>query len=158
MLHSLVFPVRWTEPAQDARTDTNALFTTCTHPIDNIDEAPLHYRRTIPSTRVTQSSANWVELCVRWFCFLLCCLAVTVVLSPKSSVVTASSVTPGCASVFESVQRFGEDSAVICLSVVCSLSSMAPGRASVFELPHCVGEDSAARFLSVIRFFFLVFG
>ena len=45
-------------PARDAWTDTNALFTMCTLPVDNIDEAQLRYRRTMPSTRVTQSSAN----------------------------------------------------------------------------------------------------
>ena len=35
------------------RTDTNAIFTMCAHPVRYIDEAPLHYLRTIPSTRVT---------------------------------------------------------------------------------------------------------
>ena len=35
------------------RSDTNALFTMCAHPVGYIDEAPLHYPRTIPSTRVT---------------------------------------------------------------------------------------------------------
>ena len=41
----------------------NALCTMCAHPFGYIDEAPLHYPRTIPSSRVTKSSANWVELC-----------------------------------------------------------------------------------------------
>ena len=61
---------------------------------------------------------------------------------------------PGCASFFVLVRRFGDDSAVRCLGVVCSLSYMTQGRASVFELAQCFGKDSAARFLSVIRFFF----
>ena len=39
--------------ARDARTDTNALFTMCAHPVGYIDEAPLHYPQTMPSTRVT---------------------------------------------------------------------------------------------------------
>ena len=78
MLHSLVFRLYVGPnarvravliPARDARTNTNALFTMCTHPVDNIDEAPHHHRRTIPSTRVTQRNANRVELCVRWFVF-----------------------------------------------------------------------------------------
>ena len=52
MLHSLVFRLNVGPnarmravliPARDARTDTNALFTMCTHPVGNIDEAPLHW-------------------------------------------------------------------------------------------------------------------
>ena len=72
-----------------------------------------------------------------------------------SSVVPASSVTPGCVSVFVWARRFGMDSTVKSLGVICFLLSVTAGRASVFELAQCCGMDSAVRFLSVVRSLFL---
>ena len=60
----------------------------CAHPVGYIDEALLHDPRTIPSTRVTYSSVNWVEPC-RGLCVRLL-----------------------------SVRRFGEDSTDRCLGFV----------------------------------------
>ena len=141
MLHSLVLRLNAGPnarmravlvPAQNARTDTNALFTLCTYPVGNIDEAPLHYPRTMPSTRV--------ELCVRWFCF---CGAGR--FETSSSVVTALSV------VCPSSNWCGEDSVVRCLGVICFLSSVTPGWASVFESARRFGDDSTGR---CVCFFF----